>query len=82
MKIVVHRIEAEITRARNPRERIHVGAVAIDETAARMHQSHHLCNVLLEQPERIGIGHHDAGNGVIAGDAYRVEVDVAAGVRR
>ena len=74
----MHHVETEIAWSRNAGECVHVGAVAINETAARMHQPHHLSDVLLEQPERVGVGDHDAGNGVVAGDAYRLKVYIAA----
>ena len=80
VQIVVHHVEAEIAGSRDAGQRVHVGAVAIDETAALVHQPHDLADVLLEQPKRIRIGHHDAGNGVVAGDAHRLEIDIAAGV--
>ena len=39
---------------------------------------HDLLDVLLEQAERVGVGDHDAGDGVVAGRAHRFEIDVAA----
>ena len=53
VQIVVHHVEAEIARPRDAGERIQVGAVAVDEAAAVVHEPHHLSDVLLEQAERV-----------------------------
>ena len=81
VQIVVHHVEAEIARPRDAGKRVHIGAVAVDEPAAVMHQAHDLLDVLLEQAERVGIGHHDAGDGVVAGHSHRLEIDIAARIR-
>ena len=77
----MHHVEAEIARPRNAGQRIHIGAVAVDQPAAIVDQAHDLADVLLEQAERIGIGHHDARNAAVAGGAHRIEIDVAARIR-
>ena len=80
MQIVVHHVETEIARAHDAGDRVQIGAVAIDEAAAAVDEPHHLFEVLLEQAERIRVGHHDAGERVVAGGAHRLEIDIAARV--
>ena len=80
VQIIMHHVEAEIAGTRDAGERVHVGAVAVDEPAASVHQPDDLFDVLLEQAERVRIGHHDAGDGVVAGATHGFQIDVAAGV--
>ena len=72
-------VEAEVTELRPPEERIHVGAVAVDEAARLVNDAAHLDGVAVEEAEGCRLGEHDARE-VLAGlGADGVEVDVTAG---
>jgi len=54
----VHDVDAHVSRAGDALDRIHVGAVEVDEAAALMNDLAHLGDVLLEETERARIRDH------------------------
>ena len=58
----MHHVYAEACRFGDSRERVHVRAVHIDKTAARMNYAADLADVLLELPERVRIREHQCGD--------------------
>ena len=63
-------------------QRVQIGAVAIDQTAAAVDQIDDVADMLVEQAERVGIGKHHAGHRVVAGRTEGGDVDITAFVRR
>ena len=62
MQIDVHHIKAHITRTGGTQHRIQVSSVIVHQATSGMHQFLNLRNLLFEEPQRIGVGHHHSGN--------------------
>src|SRR5574344_978712 len=65
VQIQMHNVKSHITGTHLTHQRIHIGAIIIEQTACLMN---HICNLLyisLEQPQSIGIGHHYTCNRII-----------------
>ena len=77
MQVEVHDIDAQIARAGNAEQGVHVGAVAVDQAARVVHRLHHLQDVLFEQAQRVGVRQHEASQAVIAQGFQRFHIDVA-----
>ncbi len=45
--------------------RVEVGTVVIEQAACLVHELGYLEDFRLEHAERVGVGHHDAGDGVV-----------------
>ena len=71
MQVEVHDVDAEIARVRNADERIHVGAVHVDEAASVVHDAADFANVFFEDADGVGVGDHEtrsiAGHGFVEG---------------
>ncbi len=74
MQVQVHHVDAEIARPRHASQRIHVGAVHIEQGAARVKQFGRLGDARLEGSERGGIGDHQRGH--VVGDQVFEPLDV------
>ncbi len=55
VQIVMHHIKAEIAGPRDTARAFHIGAVAVDEAAALVHQPHDLADVLSNRPSVFGL---------------------------
>ena len=74
----MHQVDAEVAGAHNASERIHVGAVAVDEPTAAVNQPNDLFDVFLEKAERIRIGDHEPSHLIGAGRSQCLDIDIAA----
>ena len=66
MQVEVHHIDAQVARAHNAQQGVQVGAIAVHQAARLVHQPRHLFHILIEQPQRVGVGEHQPGQRVIA----------------
>ena len=62
VQIDMHHIKAHVTRAGSTQHGVQVGTVIVHQAASSMHQFLNLGNLLLEESQRIGVGHHHSGN--------------------
>ena len=63
-----------------PEDRVHVGTVQIEQGPAVVNQPGDLADLRVEEPDRVGVGHHEYG-GLVAQLGLEVgEVDQAAAV--
>ena len=75
--VVVHHIRTKIARSSDAQNRIHVGAIQIDQATMSMDQFGDLFNLMIKQAKRIRIGDHEDG-GLLIDLAFQVgQVDQA-----
>ena len=72
VQVEVHDINAQIAGASNAQQRVHIGAVAINQPTGFMDEFDHFEDVLVKQTQGVGIGDHDAGDGIIAQAAQHI----------
>ena len=77
VQIEVHHVDAEIAGPRDADQRIHVGAVHVQHGALLVQDFGHADDVVLEDAERVRVGHHEGGD--VAGHQLfqRAEIDAA-----
>ena len=80
VQVEVDDVEAHVARTADPHDRVQVRAVVVQRRPHAMHDPLDLLDPRLEQPERRGIGQHQAGDVLVGLRPQVVEVDVAAGV--
>ncbi len=80
MQVVMQHVEAQVAWPHHSQQRVHVRSVAVYQPATTMHHLDHRLDLLFEQAEGIGIGEHEAGDGIVALGAQRLDIDVAAGI--
>jgi hypothetical protein len=80
VQVEVDDVETHVARAADPHDRVEVRAVVIERRPDPVHDPLDLLDPRLEQPERRGIGEHQARDVLVGLRAQIVEVDVAAGV--
>ena len=73
----MHDVEAHVARAADAHDRVQVGAVVVERRADAVDDLGDLLDLGLEQPERRGVGQHQAGDVLVGLGAQVVEVDVA-----
>ena len=61
MQVQVHDVEAHVPGTDHAHERVHVGAVIVQQAAGGVNQRSNGLDLCLEQAQRVGVGHHDAG---------------------
>ena len=81
MQIQVHEVDAEVARTHLADQRVHVGAVHVEQAALGVHDFGDLVNLLLENAERIGIGQHQRSDFFIHLRRERGHIHHAARVR-
>ncbi len=81
VQIEVHDVDAEVAGAHFADQRIHVGAVHVEQAALGMQNVGNLVDVLLKHAERVGIGQHERGDIFIHLRRERCEIDHAPRVR-
>ena len=59
MQIQVHDIDAEVAGARLAHQRVHVGAVHVEQTAFGVHDLGNFVDLLLEDAQRVRVGEHE-----------------------
>ena len=80
MQVEVHDVDAEVARPGDPEDGVEVGAVVVDQTARLVDGRDDLLDVLVPQPEGVGVGDHQPGGVRSHRRAQRVEIAVAARV--
>ena len=82
MRVEMHEIETHVARAHVAHDRVAVGSVVVHQPAGRVHGAGDLGDVILEQAQRIRIGHH--ADGGIRPERFLnfVDADAAALVAR
>ena len=78
MQIKMHEIESHVARPRIAHERVRVRAVVIHQPARSVHGGGQFVDVILEQSERVRIGHHADGRIVSECGFELLEPDPAA----
>ena len=62
VEIEVHDVEAHVARPDHAQQRVHVGAVVVEQAAAVMDQPGDFPDVTLEEAQGVGVREHDAGD--------------------
>ena len=62
VQVQVDDVKAHVPRPGYPEDGVEVGAVVIEQAALVMHGCRQLRDVLLEEPEGVGVGQHDPGH--------------------
>ena len=75
VQIEMHHVKSHIARTDNSKESIHIGAVIVKETTAIVNKLRYFANILLEQTERVRIGHHNSRNVRSKQRLERLDVD-------
>ena len=73
-------VEAGVAGARDPHHRVEVRAVVVGGRADVVDDPHDLLDVRVEQPERVRVGQHQAGDVAVGLRPQVVDVDAAARV--
>ncbi len=81
MQVQVHHVHAEVAGSRFAHQRVHVGAVHVEQGALGVQNLGDLRNLALEDADGRGVGEHQRGGLFIHLPGERVEVDAALGVR-
>ena len=79
MQIQVHHVHAEIAGTDFADQRVHVGAVHVEQAALGVHDVGDLVDLLLEHAQRVGIGQHQRGDVFIHLRCQRGHIHHAAG---
>ena len=66
MRVVVHQVDAHVARPDDAEDRVHVGAVEVEQAAPFVEQLGDRADLRVEQAERIGVGHHEDGRLVVS----------------
>ena len=61
VRVEMHEVETHVARTRVAHHRVGVGAVVVHQAAGRVHRGRDLGDVILEEAERVRIGHHADG---------------------
>ncbi len=61
VQVEVQHVHAQGPHVDDAHHGVHVGPVAVDQPALGVHDGGDLADVLLEQPQGVGVGDHDAG---------------------
>ena len=81
VQVEVHDVDAEVAGANLADQRVHVGAVHVEQRALVVEHVGDLVDLLLEDAEGVGIGEHERGDIVIDLRYERGDVDHAGGIR-
>ncbi len=81
MQVQVHDVGAEVAGPDLADQRVHVGAVHIDQRALGVQHVGDLVDLLLEDAQRIGVGQHQRGDVFVHLRFQRGDVDHARRVR-
>ncbi len=77
VQIQVHHVHAEIAGTRDAHQRVHVGAIHVEQRAFAMQRFGRLDDARFENAQRVGIGDHQAGHVFIDGFFERSEIEQA-----
>jgi len=81
VQVIVHDVKAQFGRLGDAKQSVKVRPVAIHQPARAMHQAGDLQQVLIEQPQRVGVGQHHAHDALVQLGAQVVETHIAPAVR-
>ena len=82
VQVDMHGVDAEIARPHAARDRVEIGAVAIEIGARLVHRIGDLHDAPLEQAAGVGIGQHDGGDIGTELRLQRIGIDMAVVLRR
>ena len=77
VQVQVHDVHAEIARPRDAHQRVHVGAVHVEQRALAMQDFGGLDDARFEDAQRVGVGDHQAGHVLGDGLFERREIEQA-----
>src|SRR5262249_60374922 len=75
--VVMLHVGAEVARAREAQDGVHVGPVEVDQGAVLVQQIGDGANLLLEQSEGVRVGDHEHGGALVELRLQVVEIDQA-----
>ena len=80
VQVQVHHVHAEIAGTRDAGERVHIGAVHVEQRAAFVQDGGNFGDAFFEDAEGAGIGDHQGGD--VVGDKFAqvIGVDLAAAI--
>ena len=81
VQVQVHHVNAEIAGADFADQRVHVGAVHVEQAALGVHDLGDLVDFLLEHSQRVGIGEHQRGDVFVHLRRQRGHIHHALGIR-
>ena len=81
VQVQVHHVGAEVAGTHLADQRVHVGAVHVEQRALGVQHVGNLVDLLLEDAQRIGIGEHQRGHVFVHLRLQRRHVHHAGGVR-
>ena len=81
MQVQVHHVHAEVAGPHLAHQRVHVGAVHVEQRALGVQDVGDLVNLALEDAQRRGVGEHQRGGLFVHLALQRLQVDAAVGVR-
>ena len=79
MQVQVHHVHAEIAGTDFAHQRVHVGAIHIEQAAFGVHDFGDLVDLLLEHSQRVGIGEHERSDVFVHLRGQRGHIHHAAG---
>src|SRR5258706_9520266 len=82
MKVKMHKDKAEIAGADNSEERVKIRAITIHQPATIVDKLYDFFDIFIEQTQRVWIGKHHSSDRIITRSFERLEIDIAATVRR
>jgi hypothetical protein len=62
VQVEMQHVHAGVTDVDDAHDGVHVGTVAVDQPPLGMNDVGHLTDIVLEQPQGVGVGDHDAGS--------------------
>ena len=77
MRVVVHQVDAHVARPDDAEDRVHVGAVEVEQGPAVVEQLGDLADLRVEQADGVRVGDHEHGRLVAELGLEVVEVDDA-----
>ena len=77
MQVVVHDVDAEVTRAGYTQQSVHVGAIAVHQAARFVHFADHFKHIGFKQAEGVGVGEHEACQILVTDGVEGFQIDVA-----
>ncbi len=77
VQVEVHDVEAHVARAADAHDRVQVGAVVVEGGARVVDDARDLLDVRVEEPERVRVGEHEAGDAVVGLAAQVLQVHPA-----
>ena len=77
----MHHVHAEVAGPHLAHQRVHVGAIHVEQRALRVQNVGNLVNLVFEHAQRRRIGQHQRGGIFVHLARQRFEIDAALGIR-